>query len=82
EVDTPAGGISVFGFDPGAIPLPSFVWKTRSFAGYGATQKGLYGRLNLSLTDRLTAIVGARRASYATQTPWLRFDRAGNLTSR
>ena len=81
EVDMP-GGINVFGFDPGAIPLPSFVWKTRSFAGYGATQKGLYGRLNLSLTDRLTAIVGARRASYATQTPWLRFDQAGNLTSR
>lgn len=81
EVDMP-GGINVFGFDPGAIPLPSFVWKTRSFAGYGATQKGLYGRLNLSLTDRLTAIVGARRASYDTQTPWLRFDRTGNLTSR
>jgi TonB-dependent siderophore receptor len=81
EVDMP-GDINVFRFDPGAIPLPSLVWKTRSFAGYGATQKALYGRLNLSLTDRLTAIVGARRASYETQTPYLRFNQAGELTSR
>ena len=81
EVDMP-GAINVFSFDPGAIPLPSSVWRTRSFAGYGATQKGLYGRLNLSLTDRLTAIVGARHASYENQTPYLRFNPAGELTSR
>jgi outer membrane receptor for ferric coprogen and ferric-rhodotorulic acid len=40
EVDLP-GDLHVFRFAPGAIPLPSLVWKTRSFAGYGATQKAL-----------------------------------------
>lgn len=61
EMDTPAWLTNVYDFDPGRIPPAVSERKTRSYPGYGATQKGLYGRVNLSLTDQLTAIVGALR---------------------
>lgn len=66
EMDTPAWLTNVYDFDPGRIPPAVSERKTRSYPGYGATQKGLYGRVNLSLTDQLTAIVGG--ATQATPT--------------
>ncbi|HVR48299.1 MAG TPA: TonB-dependent siderophore receptor, partial [Pseudorhodoferax sp.] len=80
EVASPPGGFNVYGFDPGAVPQPTFSWRTRSFPAYGATQKGLYGRLNWSLADRLTAIVGARYASFDYESPTINYDRDGKVT--
>lgn len=80
-VDFPAPGIDVYTFDPAQVPLPSLVWRTRSFPDYGAIQKGLYGRLNISPAAGLTTIVGARYSAYDYQTPYVRYDTAGNVTS-
>jgi outer membrane receptor for ferric coprogen and ferric-rhodotorulic acid len=52
---------------------------TRSYPGYGATQKGFYGRANLSLTDQLTAIVGGRYASYSYDTPYINYNADGSV---
>jgi outer membrane receptor for ferric coprogen and ferric-rhodotorulic acid len=65
EMDTPLSLTNVYEFDPGRIPPAVRERMTRSYPGYGATQKGFYGRANLSLTDQLTAIVGGRYASYS-----------------
>lgn len=79
EMDTPDALTNVYTFDPSKIPLPVSERKTRSFPGYGVTQKGLYGRVNLSLTDQLTAIVGGRYASYANETPYVYYNAAGGV---
>lgn len=80
-VDLPAPGLNVYTFHPDQVPLPSLVWRTRSFPDYGAVQKGLYGRLNLKPADGLTAILGARYSAYDYQTPYVRYDMAGNIVS-
>ncbi|WP_170293957.1 TonB-dependent siderophore receptor [Paracoccus limosus] len=46
----------------GARPDVLFPWFT--FPAYGATQKGLYGRLQIEATDRLHIIVGGRYGNY------------------
>ncbi|MEH3121637.1 MAG: TonB-dependent siderophore receptor [Sphingomonas phyllosphaerae] len=81
QVDLSSPGLNVRGFDPNRVPLPSLVWRTRSFPDYGAIQKGLYGRLAVSPVAGLTAIAGARYSSYEYQSPYVRYDRAGNVTS-
>lgn len=70
----------IFGFDPRSIPEPSLVWRGGGYPDWGATQKGIYGRLNLSLTDRLMAVVGGRLANYEYTSPFVGYDRAGNIT--
>lgn len=81
EMDTPTWLTNVYDFDPGRIPPAVSERKTRSYPGYGATQKGLYGRVNLSLTDQLTAIVGGRYASYSYDTPYINYDATGDIRS-
>lgn len=71
--------VNVYDFDPSKVPLAQSVRKTRSYPGYGATQKGLYGRVNLSLTDSLTAIAGGRYASYAYNTPYINYNADGSI---
>ena len=79
EMDTPLSLTNVYEFDPGRIPFAVRERMTRSYPGYGATQKGFYGRANLSLTDQLTAIVGGRYASYSYDTPYINYNADGSV---
>lgn len=81
EMETDESLTNVYGFDPDKIPHAVSERKSRSYPGYGATQKGLYGRVNLSLTDKLTAIVGGRYASYSNVTPYFNYNADGSLRS-
>lgn len=81
EMATPASLTNVYEFDPGRIPAATSERKTRSYPGYGATQKAVYGRANLSLTDQLTAIVGGRYAGYAYDTPYINYTVTGGIRS-
>lgn len=80
EYGTPPPAQNVHRFNPDAIAFPSKVWMYNNWPAYGATQKGLYARLKLSVTDRLTAIAGTRYANYDYETPNIRYDRDGNIT--
>ncbi|MBH1963301.1 MAG: TonB-dependent siderophore receptor [Comamonadaceae bacterium] len=80
--DTPLPRPNVFnGFDPGSVPYPASRWKAYSYPSMDSTQKGLYGRLKLSLSDRLTAIVGGRYASYESDSPVIGYNQAGQVTT-
>ncbi len=81
EMGDPGPSTNIYGFDPGKVPPALGERMTRSYPGYGATQKGLYGRINLSLTDKLTAIAGGRYASYAYNTPYANYNPDGSIRS-
>jgi len=81
EVDLPAPGLNIYTFRPDQVSLPGLVWRTRSFPDYGAMQKGLYGRLSLNPVDGLTAIIGARYSAYDYQSPYVRYNMAGDIVS-
>lgn len=81
EMGTPGPSTNIYSFDPSKVPAAVSERMTRSYPGYGATQKGLYGRVNLSLTDKLTAIVGGRYASYAYNTPFINYNVNGSIRS-
>lgn len=81
EYAEPPPAQSIHGFSPDAIAFPSKIWMYNNWPAYGATQKGLYTRLRLSLTDRLTAIAGARYAHYTYESPNIRTDRDGHVTA-
>lgn len=72
---------NIYGFDPGVVPAPDSLWLYRSYPEYGAKQNALYGRLNASLTDRLTAIVGARYTNFKYQSPYYAYAQDGSVTS-
>ncbi|WP_218005333.1 TonB-dependent siderophore receptor [Hydrogenophaga palleronii] len=72
---------NVFNFDPHSIPYPSLVWRSGGYPDFGATQKALYGRLTANLSDRTKAIFGGRYSSYAYQSPYVAYNRAGDVTS-
>ena len=81
ELDPALPPFNVYDFDPGAVPGPVKQWKTRGFPDYGASQNGVYGRLTLSLSDSWTAIAGGRWANYKYESPMVRYDRSGQVTS-
>lgn len=84
-VEYPTGfpsSYNIRNFDSGAFPHPSKMWMSTNWPAFGAIQKGLYARLKLSLTDRLTAIGGARYANYKYESPSFNYDRDGNVTRR
>ena len=80
DFDPALAPMNIFRFDPGMIPHPSLVWRAAGYPDWGATQKGLYGRLNLELSEQVMAIVGARYASYAYDSPYVEYDRSGATT--
>ena len=73
--------ITLGSFDPDAVPRPVGSWKYQEWAGYGATQRGLYGKLKLQLAEPLHLVVGGRQADYEYDSPFNMYNASGALTS-
>ncbi len=72
---------NIWSFVPGNVPAPINSWMYTNWPAFGSTQKGLYTRAKLSLTDQLTAVAGARYGSFKYQSPTIRYDNTGAVTS-
>ncbi|WP_066271897.1 TonB-dependent siderophore receptor [Hydrogenophaga palleronii] len=72
---------NIWSFVPGNVPAPINSWMYTNWPAFGSTQKGLYSRAKLSLTDQLTAVAGARYSSFKYQSPSIRYDNTGAVTS-
>jgi len=67
-------------FNDAAFGRPDVLGISGSWPGFGAEQKGVYGKLQLQATDALRVIVGGRYGSYEHEEPFYSYDRNGTLT--
>lgn len=58
---------------------PDMLGVSGGWPGYGAEQKGVYGKLQLQATEALRVILGGRYGSYDYTSPTVDYDRSGAL---
>jgi outer membrane receptor for ferric coprogen and ferric-rhodotorulic acid len=66
-------------FNGAAFGRPDVLGVSGGWPGYGAEQKGVYGKLQLQATDALRVILGGRYGSYDYTSPTVDYDRSGVL---
>lgn len=72
--------VDIFDFDPGSIPYPAQVY-TSAIGNNMTRQEGVYGKLQLQVTEPLRVIVGGRYFNYDFYRPSRTFNAAGDQLS-
>ncbi|QVQ26760.1 TonB-dependent siderophore receptor [Achromobacter deleyi] len=79
ETDPPE--VPIREFSPGIVPRPSRFWKSNDWPDFGAKQYGVYGRIKLSLSDRVKIFGGGRLSTYDYISPFKRYNSSGDVTT-
>lgn len=77
----PYDDVPIGQFDPSGVPYPNRFWLNMQWPDFGSKQTGVYGRLKLSMTERLTLLLGGRYANYDNFSPSRHYDETGALVS-
>lgn len=64
------------------LPEPTIGTLNHGWPAWGGKQQGLYGRLDMEVTDKMHVIVGGRYGNYKHSETYLRFDEDGNVSER
>lgn len=81
EYETDPPEVPIREFRPSIVPKPTRFWKSNDWPDFGARQYGVYGRLKISLTDRVKLFGGGRLSTYDYISPFKRYDSSGNITT-
>lgn len=79
DISIYTGQITLDNFQNLNFPEPSTVGARGGWPDMGAEQKGIYGKLQLQLTDAWRAIVGGRYGNYEYNSDTADYDANGNL---
>jgi len=74
--------VTLGNFDPDGVPRPVGSRIYQEWPDYGATQRGLYGKLKLQLAEPLHLVLGGRQADYDYDSAFNMYDASGAITSR
>jgi len=64
------------------LPEPEVTTRNHGWPAWGAKQMGIYGKLDMEVTDRLNVTVGGRYGRYDYSTIYELYDEDGNLVER
>lgn len=64
QTSFPEGNLTLDDFPGLELPAPTLTGATGGWPAYGAKQQGVYGRLDMEVTDRAHVIVGGRYGNY------------------
>lgn len=82
ETAFPDGTLSLDDFPGVDLAAPVYVRRNHGWPHWGGTQQGIYGRLDMAVTDRMHVIVGGRYGNYKHRELYEVYDENGNVTSR
>lgn len=76
------GDFGIGDFPGLVLPEPEVTTRDHGWPAWGAKQMGIYGKLDMEVTDRLKATVGGRYGRYDFSTIYEFYDADGNLLTR